>query len=933
MPIAWNIDFELASFIILTIFIITYSQLRKINNVSTKLYTIFMLEIYFAVILNITTVFSITYADSLPVILNIFLNLIYYLVQNLIPFTFYLYIMEINDLFDRLFKSVYAYITLVPISIIFITLITTPVTGFVFSFDTEKPHTYHTSYGTQLLYLFAVVYLLSTIIITYRNRKNTMRSNRIITYCFVGFTVAALAFQALYPTILLTGFASTTGMIITYLILQAPDNFTDTTITSTFNRSAFFTMVSDKIKKKQNFSSFGIYINNYETLISAYGAKNTNTLLYNMATALKDIFPEASIYHFDSLSFILVFENSNTSHHGSIIDSLSRTFSRQWNISTESVALSATICCLNYPEDASTLSEIIDILNTAASETKEHQHGNIIYAKDYIINREKKIAQLTQQKQELELLSAKAKEARLAAKRADKAKSIFLANMSHEIRTPMNAIVGMSELILKDNINSTVRENAENVRSAGNSLLSIINDILDFSKIESGKFEITEGPYYIQHLLKDIMNIICNRAHEKDLEIITEIDDTIPSQLIGDSVRIRQILINLLNNAVKFTQQGHIKLLINYERKDDLILMEASVCDTGKGIKPEDLDKLFVSFQRIDSQQNRTIEGSGLGLSICKSLVESMGGNIQVDSEYEKGSCFKVTIPQKIADETPLRESTNISNESATKHIFKEGFTAPNAHLLVVDDNRLNLAVVKGLLTPYKIQLTTALSGAQCLSLLEENQYDLIFMDHMMPEMDGIETFNRIRLKPDTYSQTVPVVILTANAISGMKERFMEAGFQDYISKPIDLSVMERVLRKFLPKEHIIPNDREISEISAANTAIISMEQLQSIKDIDTAAGLSHYPTEEAYLTDINAFRAKAAYITTQLESLLNNENWAVYSMFLDELSTASTNLGMIKLQKLMSAQKNALDTKDSDFLKKNLPFLLQALKKLLEQF
>lgn len=884
MNIAWNIDFEIASFIILSIFIFTYSFLKKINTVSTKLYTFFMYEVYLAVILNIITVFTITYAQYIPLIINNLLNIAYLLAQNLIPFTFYLYVMEINDSFPKLFKPGYIWITLLPVSIILLTLITTPVTRFVFYFDISSPHAYHVSYGMTLLYILEACYLLICIFITFKNRKSTLRTHRLIIYFFISFTITILIIQMFFPKTLLIGFASTVGIVIIYLTLQAPDNYTDTAVTSVYNRNAFLTMISDKIQKDSPFVSFGIYINDYERLTSIYGAKNINSLLHNIAASFSGNFPAASIYHFDSMTFILVFHKDDIQNQGIIIDTLTGIFSNKWNVGTQSIPVTASICCLNYPEDTTAFSEIVDIFNFSSIKEKKSSHGNIIYAKDYILNREKKIVQLTQQKQELELLSAKAKEARLAAERADKAKSIFLANMSHEIRTPMNAIVGMSELILKENISSSVLEKVENIRSAGDSLLSIINDILDFTKIESGNFEIFEEPYYVQQLVKDIMNIICNKAHEKELEIITEIDNTIPCKLIGDAVRIRQILINLLNNSVKFTSTGYVKLIIDHQKTEDSILLRAMVCDTGTGIKPEDIDKLFNTFQRVNLQQSHSIEGSGLGLPICKNLVEKMNGSITVESEYGKGSCFKITIPQKIADATPISQCNTSSGIRLAKNIFKEGFTAPSASILVVDDNRLNLAVIKGLLTPYKLAITTAHSGQECLDLLTEHTYDLIFMDHMMPEMDGIETLNKIRLKPDDYSRQVPIVILTANAVRGMKERFLSAGFQDYISKPINLGELEKILLKFLPKDSIIPNDT-VTENTTDHPDETSGSDLLQMDANDSAQTL------------------------VQLEAVIQKE--------------------LPKLQKLMDTCQKALTEQNNDYLIKNLPFFLQACKKM----
>ena len=373
------------------------------------------------------------------------------------------------------------------------------------------------------------------------------------------------------------------------------------------------------------------------------------------------------------------------------------------------------------------------------------------------------------------------------------AKSMFLANMSHEIRTPINAVLGMNEMILRDTKEDFTREYATNIESSGNLLLSIINDILDFSKIESGKMDIIPADYELSSVINDLVNALRPKAEAKDLGFVVEVDKSIPEYLNGDENRIRQIIINIINNAIKYTEQGHVTLRINGERSKDEFMLTVSVSDTGKGIKDEDIGKLFESFRRVDEESNRNIEGTGLGLSIAGSLTELMEGRIEVESKYGKGSTFTIFIPQRITKEGEVGDYAARAKESQKKnrnHVVK--FIAPKARVLVVDDNSMNLKVFKLLLRETKVQVTLAGGGQEAIEILENERFDLIFLDHLMPEMDGIETLKKIKeLYPDITS---PIIALTANAISGAREMYLENGFDGYLSKPIVASDLEDMI-------------------------------------------------------------------------------------------------------------------------------------------
>ena len=416
------------------------------------------------------------------------------------------------------------------------------------------------------------------------------------------------------------------------------------------------------------------------------------------------------------------------------------------------------------------------------------------------------------QAQKLKLEALEARYDKEKAEAASKAKSDFLASMSHEIRTPMNAITGMAELLLRRDLSEEARSEAQDIKQAATSLITIINDILDFSKIEAGKLDILNARYVLSSLVNNMANIIRMRLMEKSVEFIINIDSNIPDNLFGDEVRLRQIMINLLSNAAKFTNQGHISLAISRLLPDDehlldtIIWLEIVINDTGHGIKPEDLEKLFLDFTQIDTKKNRGIEGTGLGLVITKRLCEAMGGKISVESEYGKGSKFTVIIPQELdldALQPPdTKRPLDAPFEAAgdLNGIFNK-FTIPHARILVVDDIATNLKVAEGQLAPYLSKVDTCLSGAEAIKLVKQNNYDMIFMDHMMPEMDGIETTAAIRTLEEEHFKTMPIIALTANAVSGMREMFIEKGFNDFLAKPIDVSKLDEMLDLWIKKE------------------------------------------------------------------------------------------------------------------------------------
>ncbi len=394
------------------------------------------------------------------------------------------------------------------------------------------------------------------------------------------------------------------------------------------------------------------------------------------------------------------------------------------------------------------------------------------------------------------------------AERANAAKSIFLAHMSHEIRTPINAVLGMNEMILRESCSDTIKDYARNIQNAGKILLSIINDILDLSKIESGQMEIVEKDYHLGKMLIDIENMVTMRAEENSLALHIQANPMLPEALHGDEQRIKQCIINFLTNSLKYTREGQVTLQVDFTDKDkDTIDLRITVTDTGIGIEEDKLAILFGPFVRLDRSKNEHIEGTGLGLSITKKLIDRMEGCLSVESVYGRGSVFSFTLPQKVAGPDLLGDYKEKLRRVAERKSAREEFTAPGARILAVDDNRVNITVARGLLRRLKVQFDSATSGQECLDKFAKNDYDIILLDHMMPVMDGVQTLHRMQ-ETERFRQNAPAVIaMTANAVIGAREKYLEEGFTDYLSKPIDHKSLEEMIRVYLPEEMIRYNE------------------------------------------------------------------------------------------------------------------------------
>ena len=611
--------------------------------------------------------------------------------------------------------------------------------------------------------------------------------------------------------------------------------------------------------------------------------------------------------------------------------------------------------------------------------------------------------------------------------RTSNMKSDFLANMSHEIRTPMNAVIGMAEMALREELPDAAREYIYQIKEAGKSLLTIINDILDFSKIESGKMDINVDDYDSMSIINDVTNIVMTRLKGKDVELILDIPPSLPSKLLGDNIRIKQVLLNLANNAAKFTSRGKITLKVNYEKiADDEIELYVSIEDTGIGIRPENLNMLFQSFQQLDSKRNRNIEGTGLGLAISKQLLALMDGSIWVESEYEKGSKFSFKLPQKVIDDTPaikiddpknilvtglisnpyvaerLRDDAkrlgveyeeldsemgfdmlhvkkkvflfienavfspsleefvrsnphikavliidffdNVKYDIPNLLVIKKPltilsvaiilngeerdtdndemsefeFTAPDADVLIVDDNAVNLTVAKGLLEPLKMNTDTAASGMEALDKIGKHHYDIVFMDHMMPELDGVETTRIIRRLHPEYND-VPIIALTANAVEGTKERFCQEGMNDFIAKPIELRMLISKVRQWLPIEKI-----QKVHISKSGTAEAKNVRYIVVGDLDVSYAMKFLGSGNLFWNVLNVYYRAIDKKAKLIKSLVESEDWTGYTIEVHALKSSSKQIGALSLSDKAAALEKAGNARDIDFIRENTDEMLE---------
>lgn len=526
-------------------------------------------------------------------------------------------------------------------------------------------------------------------------------------------------------------------------------------------------------------------------------------------------------------------------------------------------------------------------------------------------------------------------EATKEAEYASKAKSVFLANMSHEIRTPMNAIVGFSELLLKMNIDKEVRSHVEDIKLSSNNLLAIINDILDISKIESGKIELVNDNYYLAPLINDVSIIVGYQAQKKDLHFELQVDDSIPCALYGDNVRIRSVLINILNNAVKYTDEGSVKFeVMMLGKTNDKVRLLFRVSDTGIGIEKENLSKLFDHFERFDQKIHYGIEGSGLGLAIAKGYINLMGGEIKVSSVYGEGSIFTVEVEQTIIEDTPIGKDYMRGRENLG-NIIPDKFKIADTHVLVVDDNAVNLKVAQGIMSSYGLEVDTVLSGIEAIELCTNKKYDIVFMDQMMPVMDGIEAMQKIRKVNEHYRSGGEgrIIVLTANAIKGTREQLLQQGFDEYLGKPMSMPQLERLLHRFIPQDRFVYEQGDaisiVNEVDAGDNDIDVIKSI--LAGVDIEFGMAHCGGQvEDYLKILEITYKYGGKQMKELAELLAKKDYKNYGIKVHSLKSTTLNIGAKDVSAEAKAQELAAHDGDYEYIDNNFDKLAEQFAELL---
>ena len=1017
------IEFDYAALVIYIILLFFYYPKSSMGGITGRSFKKLISVSASATLFDILTVYVGYNTSVWPEWAIWTINIIYLCAQNLMPHVQLIYTRSLVGFEKSGRQSLYMIFSAVTYTASLFIIITSPALHLGFYLDEDL--NYHQGKAMFVLYGLAFLVMLVTIVNIIENRKKLIGRSRAAIYVLVSINMFSMAAQFMMEDLLITCFTSSCACLIVFVVLQNPNQALDSA-TGFFTRATLTITIGEHITRARGMRILLLVPDNAKNIGAVLGFEKYHQLLKEIGNYFRKHFrSEPYMVGEDCIAFV-VQRDVNPEYFRA---NVKKRFEKDWFVDYLDINRTCSVAIVDY-HGTESAEELLNAIDYSVDRLRSMGNGSFYIAEDEAYSHET-IMSLNEKMKTLEEESREAKEAREAAQRADYEKSMFLANMSHEIRTPMNAIIGMTDLILRDDINERVRANAIDIKNASDSLLGIINDVLDISKVESGRLELVNDEYDLRNMLSGIVSLISTRINKDKVDFIVEIDKTLPRRLIGDEVRVRQVFVNVLNNAAKFTKEGYIKLVVRGTNEEDGFRLCVRVEDTGNGIRQEDMSKLFKTFSRIEDKENHFVEGTGLGLALCRKLLNGMHGDIGVRSEYGKGSVFSFDILQGTSGDAPilnfedpdeknavmvlasertdkrigevesvLRElsirytycATSEDVERAlannrivavfsykgiysdyvdwfegigkpvialfplpgeryddmpnvalvTEPIYSLGIArildghdrnasagdtlaAPDARVLVVDDNIVNLKVVDGLLKCFDITADSVTSGAEALERIKGGDYNLVFLDHMMPGMDGIETLERIRELPGDES-SVCTIALTANAVNDAKGMFLEAGFDGYLSKPVDIRELERLLIEKLPSGLVTLKNGNIQK-EKKTLKLPHMTAVDIVRGIKACAGRT-----DRYIEVLRTFYNSGKNQLVKIQQLYAVKNQKELRIEVHGLKSVSASIGATDMSNLSLALENALKNDDMKFVNANIETLITMYTKLIRQ-
>ncbi len=942
----YNLDFDYCAVIIMIMFFVYYFSRRRFQSMRSKLFLYISAIVMASILLDILSAYTILYKDAFSAFTIYLIAILYFIVTGAMSALFCVYSL-IQSRTDAIIKNRVGKLALlmIPYSLYSIMVISTPFTGLLFYLEEDNTYVQGPFMIINLVLIFMYLFF-SFVMITFFSESISFR-RRLPFYIFVVFVITACTLQWILKDYLFYGFAESLGTLVLYLSNHNYNDFVDLR-SDLYNRRSAVEHLKDIRSSGSECVLVGVGV--FDSQFISQNVKNNDLAAYTDSFAgsfsrfLYHRFGIQNTFCIETNIYLVTVPKKDADITVRMIQDR---FMNLWKIKEKEFFLIPGIAVVNFPSEADQINQAFDLITEGVRNSSENR-GRIMRVEDIIDEKERRINSLEKRQEQLEKQYMEKEEEMNRAVNADRSKSLFLAQMSHEIRTPMTAILGMTELLLRDAKDKKILGYANAIMNSGRNLLGIINDILDFSKIESGKLSIVEDKYMISSVVYDLITGILERVHEKKLNLRLRFDPNLPMYLVGDEIRVKQILFNILTNACKYTQKGQIFFEIKGRKEGSTYILTSKITDTGIGIRKENLTRIFDRFERFDPDINKSIEGTGLGLAIVRQLIELMGGNIRVDSEYGVGTTFTIIIPQEISNETPsvligdeqtrriafcfenvaleedMSESCsalNIENtciagyeglemivddvtitdifvnsavlqklsssnsriildkrlsciqdyaESIENYrgktlrtpisalnlgaffndtslaptsnmIVSKDYCAPTARILVVDDNAVNLKIFSSLCEPHDFMIDCVETGEDCVTRTESEKYDVVFLDHMMPGKDGIDTIREIHSNESNPNRETPFIAFTANAVSGMKEMFLSEGFADFLSKPIDLNRLEEMLLQYIPRDKIVFGavKRSQNEEPDGSDDTEFIDKLKSI-DIDTDVALEY---------------------------------------------------------------------------------------------